>query len=201
MASAETEPVVTPAAASAPGTDTTIKAPAVVVSEKAAAPKKAAKATTQAAAKPTVKPADKAAPKAAVKKAAAKPADKPVAKSAVKPTAKPAVKAAVKPVAKPVVKAAAKPATTAAAKPASAETKPVKDKKIKMVRDSISIPKTEYVVLEAMKLRAAKLATPVKKTELIRAGIKALSGLPDAAFLAALRAVPSLKTGRPTKAE
>jgi hypothetical protein len=48
-------------------------------------------------------------------------------------------------------------------------------------------------------LRAAKLAMPIKKTELIRAGIKALAALPDAAFLAALRAVPNLKTGRPAK--
>jgi hypothetical protein len=69
-----------------------------------------------------------------------------------------------------------------------------------MVRDSISIPKAEYLALESMKLRAGKLTTPVKKTELIRAGIKALAALPDAAFVAAIRAVPSLKTGRPAKA-
>ena len=68
-----------------------------------------------------------------------------------------------------------------------------------MVRDSISIPKSEYLVLDAMKLRAAQLTVPVKKTELIRAGIKALAALSDNAFLSALRAVPSLKTGRPTK--
>jgi hypothetical protein len=86
----------------------------------------------------------------------------------------------------------AKPAAKAAAKPA-------KEKKIKMVRDSISIPKLEYVVLDEMKLRAGKLAVHVKKTELIRAGIKALAALGDAGFVAALRAVPSLKTGRPSK--
>jgi hypothetical protein len=68
-----------------------------------------------------------------------------------------------------------------------------------MVRDSISIPKTEYLVLEEMKLRAAKLGLPVKKTELIRAGMKALSAMADAAFVVAIRAIPSLKTGRPAK--
>jgi hypothetical protein len=68
-----------------------------------------------------------------------------------------------------------------------------------MVRDSISIPKTEYQVLDDMKMRAGKLALHIKKTELIRAGIKALAALGDAGFLAALRAVPSLKTGRPAK--
>jgi hypothetical protein len=145
--------------------------------------------------KPAAKPAPKVAAKPVAKKAAV--VKKPVvavekkatpAKPAAKPSTKPVAKAAAKPVAKPV----AKPAAKAAAKPA-------KEKKIKMVRDSISIPKTEYVALDAMKLRAGKLAVHIKKTELIRAGIKALSALGDAGFLAALRAVPSLKTGRPSK--
>jgi hypothetical protein len=39
----------------------------------------------------------------------------------------------------------------------------------------------------------------VKKTELIRAGIKHLATLPDAGFVSAIAAVPSLKTGRPSK--
>jgi hypothetical protein len=34
-----------------------------------------------------------------------------------------------------------------------------------------------------------------KKTELIRAGIQALATMPDAEFLAAVRAISSLKTG------
>jgi hypothetical protein len=54
-------------------------------------------------------------------------------------------------------------------------------------------------VLDVLKLRAAKLGSPVKKTELIRAGMKAIAALNDAAFKAALGAVPSLKTGRPAK--
>jgi hypothetical protein len=39
----------------------------------------------------------------------------------------------------------------------------------------------------------------VKKTELIRAGIKAISAMSDAAFLASIQAIPNLKTGRPKK--
>ena len=70
----------------------------------------------------------------------------------------------------------------------------------KLVRDSFTIPKAEYLVLDQLKLRAAKLARPTKKSELIRAGIKALSALGDAALLEALGQVPSLKTGRPQKA-
>lgn len=97
-------------------------------------------------------------------------------------------------VAKPATKTPAKPV---AAKPVAA--KPGKEKKIKMVRDSFTMPKPEFAVLDVLKLRAAKLAIPIKKTELIRAGIKALAAMPDPAFLAALRVVPNLKTGRPAK--
>jgi hypothetical protein len=70
-----------------------------------------------------------------------------------------------------------------------------------MVRDSFTFPKDEYIVLDALKLRAAKLDTPVKKTELLRAGVKAIAAMTDVALLAALKAVPSLKTGRPAKAK
>ena len=83
--------------------------------------------------------------------------------------------------------------------PEAATEKTTKSKKPKMVRDSFTIPKMEYAVLETMKERSAKLLSPAKKTELFRAGIKALAALPDAAFLAAIQAVPSLKTGRPAK--
>jgi hypothetical protein len=54
------------------------------------------------------------------------------------------------------------------------------------------------VVLADLKQRAAKLARPAKKSELLRAAIKALAALSDAAFLTALAQVPALKTGRPT---
>ena len=68
-----------------------------------------------------------------------------------------------------------------------------------MVRDSFTMPKLEFAVLEVLKLRAAKLGVPVKKTELLRAGIKALAAMADAGFLTAVKAVPNLKTGRPSK--
>lgn len=134
--------------------------------------------------------ASAAAPKVVVKpkaKAKAKPAVKTVAAKAPAATTKAVV-------AKPATKTPAKPVV---ASPVAA--KPVKAKKVKMVRDSFTMPKPEYAVLDVLKLRAGKLAMPIKKTELIRAGIKALAALPDAAFLAALRAVPNLKTGRPAK--
>ena len=67
----------------------------------------------------------------------------------------------------------------------------------KLVRDSFTIPKVEYMVFEGLKQRAARLARPTKKSELLRAGLTALDAMTDDAFLAALSKVPSLKTGRP----
>jgi plasmid stability protein len=77
--------------------------------------------------------------------------------------------------------------------------KPDKPRKTKLLRDSFTIPKTEYGVLEALKVRAAKAGHPAKKSEVLRAGVKALSVMGDVAFLAALAAVPAIKTGRPAK--
>ena len=140
---------------------------------------------------------------------APKPAPKPAAKAAQKSAAKPITKAASKTAASAPKKVATKTRAAAksdllppVAKPVGklAETKPPKSKKIKMVRDSLSIPKLEYDVLDTLKLRAAKMGNPVKKTELIRAGIKAVAALSDSAFLTLIQSVPSLKTGRPSKA-
>ncbi len=77
--------------------------------------------------------------------------------------------------------------------------KPVKVKKNQLVSDSFTLPKAEFAVLAELKQRAVSLAQPVKKSGLIRAGIKALAALPDTAFVAALNLVPAIKTGRPGK--
>jgi hypothetical protein len=99
-------------------------------------------------------------------------------------------------------KAAAKVPTKPAAKPAAPKPAPVEVKvKHKLVRDSFTIPKAEYVVLEGLKQRAADLRRPTKKSELIRAGIATLKKLGDTEFLAAVNGVPSLKTGRPKLAD
>ena len=72
-----------------------------------------------------------------------------------------------------------------------------KDKKAKLVRDSFTIPKDEYAAIEALKIRAMAQGLAIKKSELLRAGLMALTGLSDAKLKAALVAVPTLKTGRP----
>jgi len=122
------------------------------------------------------------------KRAPSKAARSP-AKSPLKTAAKTPVKAKLSPQAKTAVKTAVKPVN----KPVKVE----KAKKPKMIRDSFTIPKTEYVVIDALKERAGKLSRAAKKSELLRAGVKALAAMSDAAFLAALTAVPTIKTGRP----
>lgn len=135
--------------------------------------------------------------KIATAKAVKAVAVKPVAPGVV---ARVAAKASAQPVAKRSAssgKLAAKPLAQLKVK----AQKPVKLKKPKLVRDSFTIPKAEYAVLDDLKQRAGKLASQVKKSELLRAGIKALAAMSDPAFLAALKAVPAIKTGRPAKAD
>ena len=129
--------------------------------------------------------------KTTIRVARKSPATKsPAAKSpaAKKPALKKTTvtKTAVK---KPVVKKpAAKPVKVA---------KPAKVKKPKLVRDSFTIPKDEYMVIDALKTRAGKLGQAIKKSELLRAGIKALAAMSDIQYKAALSNVPTIKTGRP----
>ncbi|MDD2919553.1 hypothetical protein [Rhodoferax sp.] len=100
----------------------------------------------------------------------------------------------------PVVKSTVKAVKTTLApadKPASS--KLLKPKKIKLVRDSFTIPKLEYLMLDALKLRAGALGKSVKKNELVRVGIKALVTMPDSQFLAAVTALAPIKTGHTSK--
>jgi hypothetical protein len=135
--------------------------------------------------------------KAAVSKpTAAKPA---VAKAA---TTKPAV--TTKPVAaKPAAAVStAKVAPKKVVKAAAVKTKPAKAEKLpklKMERDSFTMPKIEYAQFSVLKERLIKLGQPAKKSELLRAGIMQLTAMTDAALKVAMTKVPTIKTGRPNK--
>ena len=88
-------------------------------------------------------------------------------------------------------------AAAAADKSAKKKDKP---EKVKVVRDSFTIPKSEYAQIAVLKKRALGLGLEAKKSELIRAGLLLLSQAADAALSKALGNVPTLKTGRPGKA-
>jgi hypothetical protein len=101
---------------------------------------------------------------------------------------------------KPATAASKKAPAPAKANPTVPSTvKPAKEKKVKVVRDSFTLPKTELLQIADMKKRAMAMGVEVKKSELIRAGLRALSAMTDASFKKALGAVPTIKTGRPAK--
>ncbi|HJV49940.1 MAG TPA: hypothetical protein VJ652_00660 [Noviherbaspirillum sp.] len=139
-------------------------------------------------------------PTAAAKAAA--PKTKTTAKAAEMQPEKTAVtekrvpKAAPKAEKKPV-KAATKAATKAAAKaePAAKE----KAKKIKLVRDSFTMPESEYAVLGEVKKACLKAGIAVKKSELLRVGVALLRQLDTGKLQEVLAGLPALKAGRPKK--
>ena len=136
----------------------------------------------------------------AVKTAVAVKAASPAKTSAAKAPVNKAVVAKAAPSKPAVNKPAAK---TAAPKKAVKEkvAKPVKEKtpKLKMERDSFTMPKTEYAQFHVLKERLNKLGQPAKKSELLRAGIMQLTAMTDAALKATMSKVPAIKTGRPKK--
>lgn len=71
--------------------------------------------------------------------------------------------------------------------------------KLKMERDSFTMPKAEYAQFHVLKERLTKQGHHAKKSELLRAGIMQLSAMTDAALKAAMSKVPTIKTGRPKK--
>ena len=110
------------------------------------------------------------------------------AKKSVSTGARKAVAAPVKETSKPTT-----PAKSATPAPAP------KDKKVKVVRDSYTIPKSEYGQLGELKKRTLGLGVAAKKSELIRAGLLLLAKQNDIQLKASLSQVPAIKTGRPAK--
>lgn len=75
--------------------------------------------------------------------------------------------------------------------------KPAKPAKQKMVRDSFTMPEEDYSKLDTLKALCLENGIEIKKSELLRAGLIALSGLAVADLLKAVSAVEKIKTGRP----
>ncbi|MCB6184880.1 hypothetical protein LIN78_15130 [Leeia sp. TBRC 13508] len=159
-------------------------------------PVRSAKPATNTAAKPA---AEK--PAAVENKPSATPASKPVV--AKKVTAAPAAK----PSPAPKVELAVKAAPTKAVAPVETEVETVavveavekKKKKTKVVRDSFTMPKDDYDLIDVLKEKALGLNVSIKKSELLRAGLIALNKLNGDQLKAALAAVEIVKTGRPGK--
>lgn len=133
-----------------------------------------------------------------------KSAIKPMGSAAKKISAK-VEEAAVQPVAsvvKPVVK---KPVVNKAAPAAAKEAKAVKESKaekkpkLKVVRDSFTMPQNEYQKISEIKALCLKRDLHVKKSEILRAGLQALSAMGVEQMSVVLKGLEKIKTGRPNK--
>ncbi|HEX5363685.1 MAG TPA: hypothetical protein VFW59_05415 [Gallionella sp.] len=111
----------------------------------------------------------------------------------VKTAAKPVVKAAVRKAAKPVRKAAVEDVSETA--PAAKKQK----NKVKVVRDSFTMPQDEYQKIAEIKEAGLEAGLSVKKSEVLRAGLKALASMSPAQLKRALAGLEKIKTGRPKK--
>ncbi|CAG4888989.1 hypothetical protein [Paraburkholderia gardini] len=90
---------------------------------------------------------------------------------------------------------------TVEAKPVAAavEEKPKRARKEKVVRDSFTMPKSDYAKIAILKQKCVDAGVSVKKSELLRAGLLLLASVPEKRLLAAVSAVETVKTGRPAK--
>jgi len=133
---------------------------------------------------PTPTPSANAKPPAA-KKASGKKAPPAKAPAVKVPAKKAAKRKSLIPVAPPVAVVVAEPAKA----------------KQKLVRDSFTMPNADFGLIHALKERALNFKRPAKKSELLRAGLHALSALTDAKLKAALDSLAPLKAGRPKKGD
>jgi hypothetical protein len=155
-----------------------------------------AHAPTKAAPKPTPNPALKAA------SAAAKPA--PVKRSARSPAptikTKPAAQAAQ--TAKNAKASSTKSILNAPdAPPLKAEKASKKPAKAgpRLVRDGFTMPEADFALIALLKARALGAQRVAKKSELLRAGLRALAAHDVQALVAGLDALEAVKIGRPKK--
>jgi hypothetical protein len=140
------------------------------------------------------KSAEQAAPEAEKQPAKTRKAAAPKKAAASKKAAAPKKAPAKTAEARKPKKAAAAPA------PAASEEKARRAKKEKVVRDSFTMPKSDYAKIDELKKRCVAAGISVKKSELLRAGLQMLAFSADKRLIAAVSALERVKTGRPAKA-
>jgi hypothetical protein len=90
-----------------------------------------------------------------------------------------------------------KPAAKSVPKQAGKKSK--KEHKVKVVRDSFTMPQSEYQKIADIKAVFLKSKMHVKKSEVLRAGLKILSELNVAKLKLVVNSLEKIKTGRPKK--
>src|ERR1700754_599690 len=174
---------------SAGKTAKTVKATKTAKAVKSA--KRAAKSVTKPAAKPAAKPTTKAAKPASKRVNPAAKAEQPAAKAPN--AAQPQQQQLAGKVAKAVKD------VKAAGPKDGKEEKARRTRKDKVVRDSFTMPKSDYVKIAELKQRCLDAGVSVKKSELLRAGLTLLAEAPAKRLVAAVSALDAVKTGRPAK--
>lgn len=71
----------------------------------------------------------------------------------------------------------------------------------KLVRDSFTIPAREYEAIDALKKRYLESGIHMKKSEILRAGLLALSSMNAEELTAVAGRVERIKPGRPKKSD
>lgn len=69
------------------------------------------------------------------------------------------------------------------------------------IRDSFTIPPSDYSLISVLKDRCLKRAVYVTKSELLRAGLNALNGMSDQKLIDTIGKLVKLKPGRPKSRE
>ena len=85
-----------------------------------------------------------------------------------------------------------------AAAPKDNAKKPPKQR-VRLVRDSFTMPEPEFALIAALKARTMAAQRETKKSELLRAGLHVLMALDDNTLISALGRLQPLKLGRPKK--
>lgn len=134
-----------------------------------------------------------------VRAASTRPASAPApaSKSSVPRKRSSAAAKAVSPAATPAALRAA--GSTASLTPAPE--KPAKAPKVRLVRDSFTMPEADFALVATLKERALKKGRAAKKSELLRAGLQLLGQQSPAALVAALERLQPIKTGRPKRSD
>ena len=78
--------------------------------------------------------------------------------------------------------------------------KPPADPVSKVVRDSFTMPVSDYEQIALIRGRCLAHGTSATKAEVLRAALSLLVSLPDEELVERLRALPKVRTGRPSAA-
>lgn len=84
-----------------------------------------------------------------------------------------------------------------APKPIKAKAKPKPAPRVKVIRDSFTLPEPDYELIGKVKKECMKAGIDVNKSEIIRAGLKALAAMNQGQLREAIGEIERVKTGRP----